>query len=416
VISNFEKLYSLIGLLFFSGAFSQLIQGSSMTLLRYGVWVMAIILLCLRWKNSIKTAFANIYILLLTILILVSFMWSDVFLNTLKDNREIMQMTFFGLYFASRFKIKEQIRIIAAAFFIGGVMSLIAVFADPIIGLHFLDHPGAWKGVFGYKNILGSMMLIGTFTFILLPKYENSDSGISYNHKSYKFDKFYKFYKYCGLLLTVFLIVCSTSKTSLIVSIILLLILFFYSKYRWQGKITVVYLDIAILIVASMATVLIGNWAEILTAIGRDPTLTGRTPMWGAALGKLMERPFFGFGRGAFWSPGSQYAKDVGFALTDGFTPPHGHNGFIDMALDVGLVGLLLFAISFFITYFRALKLAYAAKEPENLWYLAFLIFLVMNNLTESFLLYKTNIYWTLYLAAAWTLAKRENIILETIK
>jgi exopolysaccharide production protein ExoQ len=399
VIGIFENLFALVGLLFFSGAFSQIMQGGAITLLRYFVWGIASILLCFRWKNSIKTALNDKYLLVLTIMILVSFAWSDVSILTFKDSREIMQMTSFGLYFASQFSIKKQVKLIALAFFIGSVMSLIVVFAVPTIGLHFIDHPGAWKGVYGYKNILGSMMIISAFSFCFLPKNSHNYNVLN--------NFIYQIYKWLGLSLSIFLMLCSTSKTSLVVSIVLSLMLFLYSKYRWQGKTTVVFLDIAILIIGGLATVLIGSWSEILIAIGRDPTLTGRTPMWGVALSRLMERPLLGFGRSAFWAPGSKYAKEAGLALADGFIPPHGHNGFIDMALDVGLIGLTLFAITFFITYFRALKLAYAAKEPENLWYLAFLIFLVMNNLTESFLLYKTNIFWTLYLTVAWTLAKR---------
>ncbi|NJR17809.1 MAG: O-antigen ligase family protein [Calothrix sp. CSU_2_0] len=379
-------------------------QGTSITLLRYFVWGIASILLCLRWKNSITTALKDKYLLLLTIMILASFLWSDISIITFKDSREIMQMTSFGLYFASQFCMKQQVKLIALSFFIGSIMSLIVAFVVPTIGLHFIDHPGAWKGVYGYKNILGSMMIISSLAFCFLPKYQpNSQSIIS--------NSIYQSYKWIGLVLSVFLMFLSTSKTSLVVSIVLLLVLFFYSQYRWQGKVTVVYLDIGILILGGITTILIGSWSEIITGIGRDPTLTGRTPMWGVALNRLMERPLLGFGRSAFWAPGSKYAKEAGLALTDGFIPPHGHNGFIDMALDVGLIGFTLFAISFFITYFRSLKLAYAAKEPENLWYLGFLIFLMMNNLTESFLLYKTNIYWTLYLTVAWSLAKREKSI-----
>jgi O-antigen ligase len=131
--------------------------------------------------------------------------------------------------------------------------------------------------------------------------------------------------------------------------------------------------------------------------------------MWGIAMTRLMERPLLGFGRGAFWVPGSPYALEAGRAVAPGFIPPHAHNGFIDIALDVGLIGVLLFAISFFIAYARALKLAYAAKAPEKMWYLAFLIFLFMNNMTESFLLFKTNIYWTLYITSSLSLGKNDN-------
>jgi exopolysaccharide production protein ExoQ len=122
----------------------------------------------------------------------------------------------------------------------------------------------------------------------------------------------------------------------------------------------------------------------------------------------LMDRPLLGFGRGAFWAPNSQYAREAGLAVANGFIPPHGHNGFIDLGLDVGLIGVCLLLITFSVSYFRALKMGYAATESENLWFLAFLLFLFMNNMTESFLLYKSNIYWTFYVFTALSLAKNK--------
>jgi exopolysaccharide production protein ExoQ len=391
MINIIEKIFAIIGLVFFSGGFSQLLPGTPITLLRYFVWGIATALICLRWKDGLRTVTKDIPLLILTAIILLSFLWSDILISTFKDNREIMQMTSFGWYFASRFKLKEQIQLLAAAFYIGIILSFIVGFAVPIIGIHQADHPGAWKGVFGYKNILGSIMIISSFTFFLLPIRDNF---------------WHQLYKWSGLGLSIALILLSTSKTSLVVSILLFLILFFYRNFRWQGKATVILLDLAILMLGGVGAIVIGSWTELLTALGRDPSLTGRTPMWGVALTRLMERPLLGFGRGAFWAPGSPYALEAGLAVAPGFIPPHGHNGFIDLLLDVGFIGFALFTVSYFIAYFRALKYAYATREVENLWYLAFLIFLLMNNMTESFLLFKTNIYWTLYISTALSLGQ----------
>ncbi|WP_238993704.1 O-antigen ligase family protein [Calothrix sp. PCC 6303] len=324
----------------------------------------------------------------------MSFLWSDVGMSTLKDNREILQMSFFGWYIATRFLLKEQIQLIAVAFFIGALMSLFVCLAVPEIGIHTLDHPGAWKGVYGYKNNLSSMMVICGFTFFLLPI--NSQNILQ------------KLYKYGGLGLAIAIVLLSTSKTSLVISVTLFLILTFYRNYRWQGKLSIVFLDLLILLLGGLVTIILSSWSELLTSLGRDPTLTGRTPMWGVALTRLMERPLLGFGRGAFWEPNSPYAREAGLAVANGFIPPHGHNGFIDLGLDVGLIGVALFAISFLIAYFRSLKVAYATTNSENLWFLAFLLFLFMNNITESFLLYKSNIYWTFYVSTALSLAKMD--------
>jgi exopolysaccharide production protein ExoQ len=392
MINIIEKIFAIIGLVFFSGGFSQLLPETPITLLRYFVWGIATVLVCLRWKDGLRTVTKDIPLLILTAIILLSFLWSDILVSTFKDSREIMQMTSFGWYFASRFKLKEQIQLLAAALYIGIILSFITGFVAPVIAIHQGDHPGAWKGVFGYKNILGSIMIISSFTFFLLP--------------INRYNFLHQLYKWSGLSLSIVLILLSTSKTSLVASILLFLILFFYRNFRWQGKATVIFLDLAILVLGTVGAIVIGSWTELLTALGRDPSLTGRTPMWGVALTRLMERPLLGFGRGAFWAPRSPYALEAGLAVAPGFIPPHGHNGFIDLLLDVGFIGFALFTVSYFIAYFRALKYAYATYEVENLWYLAFLIFLVMNNMTESFLLYKTNIYWTLYISTALSLGQ----------
>nr|WP_236117301.1 O-antigen ligase family protein [Hassalia byssoidea] len=204
--------------------------------------------------------------------------------------------------------------------------------------------------------------------------------------------------------------VLSTSKTSLVISFVLILIIIFYKNFRWQGKISVIFTNIGILILGCLSVLVLTYWIELLTALGRDPSLTGRTPLWGYVLIRLMERPLLGYGRGAFWAPNSQYAAEIGEAISPGWVPPHAHNGFVDLALDVGLIGFSLFLISYFTVFLRALKQAYATKNPEKLWSLVYLIFLAMNNLTESLLLHGANLYWVLFTTVVFTLNQKSNL------
>ncbi len=216
-------------------------------------------------------------------------------------------------------------------------------------------------------------------------------------------------YKYIGIFLSIFLILVSTSKTSLVISILLISMMFFYKKFRWQGKISVILLDIGILILGCLTVFITTYWVEILTELGRDSTLTGRTPIWGVMILKLIERPLLGYGRGGFFAPGSPYAFEAGRVLHTGWVPGHGHNGFLDLAIDIGLIGLSIFLINYFATFARGLKRAYATNNPEALFPLAFLLFLVMNNITESFLLNQINIYWVIYVTVAFTLNQKES-------
>lgn len=390
-MESFEKWYVVLSLTFFTGAFD--IGGTTLptgaiiphfitTGLRYFIWLTAFFLIGLNWRDALRTARQVILLWPLTVIILLSFIWSDFPLETLKSNREVLQMTSFALYFATRFSLKEQVQLIARTFFIGALLSILLAVVYPVAAIHGADHPGAWRGIYDYKNTFGSMMIIGSLACILMRVEKSRDI----------------LYKWAGVLIMLLMILLSTSKTSLVVYSLLRLIVFFYQRFRWQGKVTVIVLDLAILLLGCVGTLVIGFWVEILSGLGRDPTLTGRTLLWSGIFNKLQDRFWLGFGRGAFWLPQGRNAKEVGEALGYGFVAPHAHNGFIDIALDVGFIGLSLFLIIYLVAFVRALKRAYATQHSENLWPLAFLIFLAMNNMTESFLLRIANIYWVLFL------------------
>ncbi|MBD2778378.1 O-antigen ligase family protein [Iningainema tapete] len=397
-IRVFEQALVILSLSFFTGIFGigaigDLLPPAVVSLVRYIVWIISTILICVHWKGSLIVVSRNILLCVLTALAWLSFIWSEFPDFTWFNGKEICMMTTFGLYFATRFSLKEQVQLIAITLFIGASLSVIFAIGLPVIGIHGADHPGAWKGVYGYKNVLGSMMVLSSLAFFSLPKGN------------------FALYKWGGFSLAIFLMLLSTSKTALVLSLLLLLIMNFYKNFRWQGKISVIFVDIGIIIFGCVALLMFSSWVELLTGLGRDPTLTGRTPLWSYAIARLMERPILGYGRGAFWAPGSGYAIEAGNIASPGWIPPHAHNGFIDLALDNGLIGLALFIIIYLTCLARSLQLAYATKEPEQIWPLAYLIFLAMNNMTESFLMRLGNIYWVLLITIVFTL-KQKNILI----
>jgi exopolysaccharide production protein ExoQ len=389
-----EKCFVILALTFFCGVFGQFALGdvipkAIITAIRFSVWGISTSLVCIFWKDTIFILLRNKLLFLLTFLASISFIWSAAPEFTLSNIRDVMMMTCFGIYFASRFSLKEQVEHIALTLLIGAFLSTIFAFTIPTVAIHGADHPGAWKGIYGYKNGLGSMMILSLLAFFLLPK-DNS-----------------KLYKWSGFTFSLILMIFSTSKTSLVLFFLLIFMMQFYKNFRWRGKISILFIDLGILVSGCFSFLIFSYWVELLTGLGKDPTLTGRTPMWGFAISKLMERPLFGYGREGFWAPNSQFAIEAGRTVTTGgWIVPHAHNGFLDIALDVGFIGLLLFLITFIITFVRSLKQAYAAQYPEEMWSLAFLCFLVMNNLTESFLLRGANLYWVLYISTAFTLSQ----------
>ncbi|MBR8836293.1 MAG: O-antigen ligase family protein [Stigonema ocellatum SAG 48.90 = DSM 106950] len=390
-----ESFYVIFSLTFFSGAMFIIFPEQIIPLFRYFIWGVATIVMFLYWKKAIATIKRDIFIWILTLIILLSFIWSVFPDVTLKFMGEVWQMSMFALYFATRFTLKKQVKLVALTYLIGALLSAFYAVFIPGIGMHWADHPGAWRGVYDYKNTLGSMMVLGSVAFFSLPTDKPKHP-------------LYRLYKWGGFSICLLVMSLSTSKTSLVLSFLLISILTFYRHFRWRGKVSVIFLDIGILILGCVAIVVLSEWVVLLSGLGKDPTLTGRTLIWGVALARLQQRPLFGYGRGAFWSEGSPYAAEAGKAVTAiGFIPPHGHNGFIDLAIDVGWIGLSLFMASYAIAYFRALKQAYVAKNPEDMWPLAFLLFLAMNNVTESYLLRQSNVYWVMYLTIALSVRQK---------
>ena len=54
----------------------------------------------------------------------------------------------------------------------------------------------------------------------------------------------------------------------------------------------------------------------------------------------ILKHPWLGYGYQAFWRGVDGPSVDVHLS---GWIPPHAHNGFLDLALDLGIAGPLLF-------------------------------------------------------------------------
>jgi O-antigen ligase len=72
-----------------------------------------------------------------------------------------------------------------------------------------------------------------------------------------------------------------------------------------------------------------------LDAAGRDRSLSGRDSLWARVFEEGLRRPLFGGGYGAFW-----YERR-GRELTGTWNPRQSHNAYLDVFVELGVVGLL---------------------------------------------------------------------------
>ena len=142
---------------------------------------------------------------------------------------------------------------------------------------------------------------------------------------------------------------------------------------------------------AVLLTLLVGDCFLIISSffnpleaisgvLGRDSTLTGRTDIWNALLQSNIN-PIIGAGYGSFWQPerGESVSKSLGFL----FSLKEAHNGYLEVYLNSGFVGLTLLAIMLVDGARKILKRIPTGDSLEAFRFVL-LIGAVVYNMTES--------------------------------
>jgi O-antigen ligase len=108
----------------------------------------------------------------------------------------------------------------------------------------------------------------------------------------------------------------------------------------------------AIVVAVVGLVAVVAEWDRILGLFGKDGDLTGRTEIWANTIALAVQRPWFGWGWLGYWPP---WLDVLGHLNTRyGVAQLHAHNAWIDLWMQVGLIGLALFAILFVWVVVRA--------------------------------------------------------------
>lgn len=213
----------------------------------------------------------------------------------------------------------------------------------------------------------------------------------------------FRFLSGVGIVVAVGLIILSTSVAALVTLLGSFVIFAFYKGMRWDARLKMAFVIAALLIGGGTGWWMFDNYENILTALGRDPTLTGRTTLWISVIESIRQHPWIGYSYGAFWNARSEAALMTWNQI--GWDAPHAHNGYLEILLDVGVVGAILFGLSFGLTFSRALQWIRHHRTRSGLWPVTFLSFMLAYSLGESVFIRRNNIFWVMYVALALALA-----------
>ncbi len=140
----------------------------------------------------------------------------------------------------------------------------------------------------------------------------------------------------------------------------------------------IVHFIIAAMLAVSASIVFLDVSPGVLETMGRNPTLTDRTEVWGW-LFSLVRNPILGTGFDSFWL-GPRLEKMWSIYW---WHPNEAHNGYIEIYLNLGWIGLMLLALVLVAGYRKIIN-SYRQHLPLANLCLAYFLVGITYNFTEA--------------------------------
>jgi len=315
---------------------------------------------------------------------IASVAWSANPEESLRRALALTGTTIAALYLGLHFEPRQQLKLIAYALGLGAIASAVVILAVPSVGIT----ADGMQGVYNMKNSLGRMMSLGALCFALL----------SLGERRRRMGSVLMF------LLCLTLLALSKSATALVVTLMLLALLPFRKLLYLRTRQMLAAGAILIPLMAVATFFIVQSSEDILRALGRNSSFSGRIPLWQLVLTSISDHPFLGYGFNAFWK--SWTGERVSAAVNWETAVPHAHNGFLEVWLGLGLIGLTMVLINLSRSLLFALRLARSNHEVEYSWPLLMVVFTLLYNVTENSMLTVNSMPWIAYAAASYLLAR----------
>jgi len=274
---------------------------------------------------------------------------------------------------------------------VAGLSYALALFL-PGIGT-FIGYPyfGTWRGLFISKNYMGSLMAFGSILFLF--KTQAVEKSISHRLLS--------LFPY---LLIAGLVFLSRSATAIILFVILNLgSLVVFSWARWKHRLQRGHYIALGFLFAGVLILTLTNLDPIFGLLNKNTTLTGRVPMWSYLIGNgLSKHALLGNGFGATWMS-DQFRTATQAAIGWDLEALVSDNGWLDIFLHLGLVGVVLLTLTVLLCVYRTAKHALKERTIISFFPALVMLFFVTANISLSFILELESFAWFLMVFALFS-------------
>jgi exopolysaccharide production protein ExoQ len=268
-------------------------------------------------------------------------------------------------------------------------LSILLIKYYPDLGRGYAQHWAGtqfFTGVSDNKNMLGMVCMVFGFTaaWRVLQAWSGSHRGRRTTLIVH------------GTLLTmaIWLLVTCDSKTSLVCFVATSGLIAAHSVFKAARKHAAVHAMVGLIALSSYA-VLFLHLGGVLETMGRDSTLTGRTAIWEGLL-RVPINPLVGTGFESFWL-GDRLEKL--WTLNEFSNITEAHNGYLEVYLNLGAVGLVLLSTLMVTAYRNVLRLLDSDPRSGRLR-LGFFVIAVVYNFTEAGIR-STDLVWIAFLLVA---------------
>lgn len=403
----FEKALAVLGFLVLMGVLRVVLSDQSdrtagsalFQIVAGGIYASAFGVMLLRGIPAwvFRTVARSWPLLLITLLALVSTLWSQDPDTSLRRAVALIMSTGFAVFLIARFELRTVVALLAVAFAIYFALSIVAA-AIPGFGIvPSGTYAGAMRGVGGHKNSFGRTVALAV---VLIP----AAAAIG----------LFRARRAAVLLsaIAVGLLFLSRSATSLVSAFVgLNLGVLIYAAFGGVlGRIRLhPAVGAALLALTTIGGSLVVAYGIpiILTLLGRDTTLTGRTEIWDWAIKINEDRTLLGSGYRTFWidentkyffTSFSWYRSDEEDDNTTGFHgPTHAHSGYVDVYLELGLVGIACLALLIASALVTIKKAISSGADRAGLLFSIMVSFLLVYATAANSILQQSEDLWFLF-------------------
>src|ERR1039458_8351693 len=292
----------------------------------------------------------------------------------------------FAYYLVERFPANELMKLFVIVGAVAATGSLILIVFFPQYGLQERGGiaSGAWEGIFGHKNNCGAMM-----TYLLLPAF-----FVQLESRSARI------FRIAYVAVVLLIIAMSRSAGSWVVCgscLVFIAVLHLLARMRRKDVAAIAFVLTGVAVIAGI--VVYNYFTVLMFAIGKDPTMSGRTIIWSGLMPSLLKRPLLGYGFMAFWQGLHGESANVGLLMN---WPGMGYaeNGVIELWLELGLIGVAIYLLVFFRGVKDAVYCFTRKPSPAAMWYISLLFALALTNIEGGVLVSPPDLMFILPLVA----------------